>query len=793
MLDERARTSEETRRRVRPITPIWVASLALLTALLAWLSREVSFSEQNYSLVWPPAGIALACVLAFGLRGLLPPLLGLGAWALATFGFGLGPGEAVDEPLQALGLMLGTVLADGVAATVGAAVFLHLNQGRRLLWGQNALLRFFVVVLFVITPLAGLLGSLGFWLSDLYADVAFAWIFAGYAISQAAGALLFAPWLLTALRPPAELDTDEEPSVLEVVRRSLSPDSLALLALLLSIGLMILGYQNGVPEIATNVKYVLLPVMAMCAISRPPMVTLTTLVVGIGLLLLTSAWVTQAGLAGPDTNQAFVLFEITVVMLLTTLLTLLLMVANQTQRFAMASMRRQAFTDVQTGLLNERGLLDRLASVLDGSASQPAVLCLEIRALNTDTLLHLGGYSGSVQLVQEIAHRLQQRMPGAIVARISQTRYAVALPGIDRHQGTSLAFDLHDLLAGIHFHGETTTAPIALRCCVGGVWLASGQALSAEQLLVSAREACALAMRQSSVAVHVDDASPEQLAQRAAGLRRAEELRRQILGDGLLLWAQGIASNQLDRLGEGLHLELLCRLRDADGRILTPETFMPVVAAENIERLLDQRVIEKAFAWFADHREALARIDRVSINVSGASISDPGFAHYVRQALGRHKLAAHQFCFEITETALIQNFDVARQWVDAVHELGFRVVLDDFGTGVATFDYLKRLPVDGVKIDGAFIRQIHQSALDEQIVAAVVAIARSLGKYTVAEFVSDSLILEKVVALGVDYSQGWALGRAEPIETLLADPVTAQHRFSLTGTLLKPSDSSHSN
>jgi EAL domain-containing protein (putative c-di-GMP-specific phosphodiesterase class I) len=255
------------------------------------------------------------------------------------------------------------------------------------------------------------------------------------------------------------------------------------------------------------------------------------------------------------------------------------------------------------------------------------------------------------------------------------------------------------------------------------------------------------------------------------------------------LWAQGIASNQPKRHDEGLHLELLCRLRDTNGHILTPETFMPVVAAENLERLLDQRVIEKAFGWFETHRHALNHIDRVSINVSGSSVSDPGFADYVHQALERHGLAAHQFCFEITETALIQNFDVARQWVDSVRRLGFRVVLDDFGTGVATFDYLKRLPVDGVKIDGVFIRQIHQSPLDEQIVAAVVAIARSLGKYTVAEFVSDARILEKVVALGVDYSQGWALGRAEPIEMLLADPAKTQHHFSRTGAIERSLDS----
>ena len=744
--------------------------LAAAIAIAAWLSRLLSFSDEGYSLLWPPAGMAFACLLVYGQRGAWPLSVGLMLWAGFSFGQEASVVQSATPFALWLLMVLGSVVTEWVSASVAVAVYLKLNDGVRNLASTRSLLRFGLCVVLVQTPIAGLLGSALFQFAGLLPNVAFGWLYAAYAVSAATGALLFAPWLILILEPVQR--ARRLPSLRHWLR--LDPVSLALMAALA----LVLALTHALNEVALAevLIYLIFPIMAVCAIRRSPTVTASTLVVATVLLVVFYSWsfTQENSIANRQQAQAFTAFKTIVIMLITTLITLLLAWVSDAQRRALSDLKRQSRTDTTTGLPNELGFMDQLEALRDARLTR-AMAVFELRAMNMDSLLHLLGYSGASRLAQEIASGILALPAEGMVARISHTRFAILLLDVAPDDARQIAHDIYSQVGRVHAPVGSST--LELRCAIGGVWIAAGLPIEAQQALLAAREACAQATRQSGAPIVLTTASAEALRERTLWVERSERLRQQINSGQVALWAQAIVHNQPQQAPK-LQLEVLTRLHDTNGDLLTPDEFMPIVHAERLEIAYDRLVIQQSIAWFAHHPEAFDLTEKISINVSGQSVSDSSFADYVAECLEQYQLPAERFCFEITETALIQNFDQAHRWIDSLHHLGATVVLDDFGTGVATFDYLKRLPVDGVKIDGAFIRQLPQSALDEQIVSAVVAIARSLGRYTVAEFVSSDEILERVVALGVDYSQGWAFGKAEPLEHLLQDPQQTVTRLS---------------
>jgi Amt family ammonium transporter len=254
-----------------------------------------------------------------------------------------------------------------------------------------------------------------------------------------------------------------------------------------------------------------------------------------------------------------------------------------------------------------------------------------------------------------------------------------------------------------------------------------------------------------------------ELAARQGEMLWTPEIMRALDEGRLALYHQRIAplSDAADRLP---HHEMLVRLVDDAGRLVPPGAFIPAAERYGLMRRIDQWVLATAIADLGvRHAGAAEPVELCAINLSATSVSDPLLGLEIEALLDEHQVPGAALCFEITETSAIANLDTARALIAQLRSRGCRFALDDFGRGLSSFGYLRELPVDIVKIDGSFVRSLGDDDVSEAIVRAVHHVAGSIGAQTVAEFVENDRILERVRALGIDYAQGYAVGRPEPL------------------------------
>lgn len=214
---------------------------------------------------------------------------------------------------------------------------------------------------------------------------------------------------------------------------------------------------------------------------------------------------------------------------------------------------------------------------------------------------------------------------------------------------------------------------------------------------------------------------------------------------------------------------MLLRLRDDNDAVLSPAHFMPAAERAQLMGAIDRYVIEHLLRWLAAHPQASRRVSKCAINLSGWSVSDPGLAPWIQAMLQTHGIDPRTLCFEITESQAISNREHARQLIQGLRALGASVSLDDFGTGLATFDYLKSFPFDYLKIDGSFVKTLEHSPVDQAIVRSITEVARCMGLATIAEFVESESTAALLRRFGVDYAQGYALGKPRPLAEILEE------------------------
>jgi len=217
---------------------------------------------------------------------------------------------------------------------------------------------------------------------------------------------------------------------------------------------------------------------------------------------------------------------------------------------------------------------------------------------------------------------------------------------------------------------------------------------------------------------------------------------------------------------EGEHFEVLVRMTDADGSIVAPGQFLPVAERYNLAPRIDRWVISTTLKWLSSHPEQLESLSMCSINLSGLSLTEEQFPEFILSAFKETGVPAAKICFEITETAAISNLTSATNLVSKLREAGCRFALDDFGSGLSSFGYLKQLPVEFVKIDGMFVRDSREDPIDLQMVRSINERAQVLGKRTSAEFVENDAMCEALRAIGVDYAQGYGVGHPRAMASL---------------------------
>ncbi|HET7406437.1 MAG TPA: EAL domain-containing protein [Mycobacteriales bacterium] len=409
--------------------------------------------------------------------------------------------------------------------------------------------------------------------------------------------------------------------------------------------------------------------------------------------------------------------------------------------------------DPLTGLFNRRRLGEELHRHLAeharyGGAGAVLMLDLDHFKYVNDTL----GHSAGDTLIRRVAGVLRHRLRDSdVIARFGGDEFVVLLPTVDVAQARRVAAAL---LEGIRLDGVRadrdgiayTTASVGIMPLTGDV------TRSAEDVLAAADLAMYAAKEQGRDRVEVFDPAGEHLARAQARFRWLDRVRDALEHDKFVLVAQPIldlAANQVS------HVEMLLRMREGN-RLLPPGLFLNIAERHGLAPSIDRWVIHETFRIA---RTLPATSPKLELNLSAESLADPDLPHFVAREIADSGIDAKRLVFEVTETAAITNMDLARRFVDRITALGCAFALDDFGAGYGSFYYLKYLPFDYLKIDGEFIRNLAADRADQLIVTSMVSAAHGLGKSTIAEYVEDEETVELLRHLGVDYAQGYHIGR----------------------------------
>jgi EAL domain-containing protein (putative c-di-GMP-specific phosphodiesterase class I) len=269
--------------------------------------------------------------------------------------------------------------------------------------------------------------------------------------------------------------------------------------------------------------------------------------------------------------------------------------------------------------------------------------------------------------------------------------------------------------------------------------------------------ACYLAKDKGRNRVQIYTPEDAALAQRSREMGWVVRIQKALEESRFVLYSQKIL--RLNQIEDGDHYELLLRMQDEDGTLIPPMAFIPAAERYGLMPQLDRWVITTAFAQYEGRHPPGTSIGTCAINLSGASICDENFYEFVTEQFDLYKVPPRGICFEITETSAIANLTQAVVLMGKLKEQGCRFSLDDFGSGMSSFSYLKRLPVDYLKIDGEFVKDMMDDPIDQAMVEAINSIGHVMNIKTIAEFVENDEILETLQRIGVDYAQGYGIER----------------------------------
>jgi diguanylate cyclase (GGDEF)-like protein/PAS domain S-box-containing protein len=423
-----------------------------------------------------------------------------------------------------------------------------------------------------------------------------------------------------------------------------------------------------------------------------------------------------------------------------------------------------AHHDALTGLINRPRFEQELGVVLAQSRHyqlEGALLWCDI-----DLFKHINeslGHRAGDELLVRVAAALRREVEDAgVVARLGGDEFAILLPHASVDEARRLA---RRVLEGVQGNPVALAGrPIRPTASIGIVAFPDhGQ--TAQELLARADLAMYQAKRDGRNRFLVYTADPDWQAQISAELGRAESLRQALESDDFQVYLQPIyeiARRQVTRY------ELLLRLRTDDGIVLTPDAFLPVAERFGILRDIDRWAVSHAIALIARERRVGNRL-RLDVNLSAGALSDPQLLPWIQAELAASEIKPHYLALEITETAAVTDLLAARQFIETLREVGCQFAVDYFGVGFSSFHYLKHLPVDLLKIDGSFIQNLPRDPVNQNLVRAMVEMARGLRVRTVAEYVTDGETLDWLRLHGVDYAQGYRIGKPRPAAEVLAE------------------------
>lgn len=460
-----------------------------------------------------------------------------------------------------------------------------------------------------------------------------------------------------------------------------------------------------------------------------------------------------------------------------------------TERKFVVRLSWQASHDALTGLVNRREFETRLANALDGLSVRPGEHCLMFIDLDQFKVVNdTCGHAAGDQLLKQTAALLQENLRhGDLLARLGGDEFGVLLQNCDANSAIEMAEQLRLAVQELRF--VWNDCAFSISASIGLVHVAQANAM--EATLRTADMACYMAKEKGRNRVQVYRPSDSELVQRVGEMAWVQRIRNGLDEQRFCLFAQEIRSLARDE-PDRFRIELLLRLRDEDGELVQPGSFMPAAERYGLMPLIDRWVVQNAFALLASRLNASepVRLTSCAINLSGATFGDDEFVEFVRRQFEIYPVPPGMICFEITETSAIANLPSAKRFIQALKKLGCRFSLDDFGTGMSSFSYLKHLPVDLIKIDGSFVTEMLNSRIDRAMVEMIVHVAKVMGKRTIAEFVETDEILAGLREIGVDYAQGYAIGMPSLFEDMYPLPAAAHREAAKDGRWRSKSKSS---
>ncbi len=424
----------------------------------------------------------------------------------------------------------------------------------------------------------------------------------------------------------------------------------------------------------------------------------------------------------------------------------------------------QATHDPLTGLYNRREFERRLHYALESAHTSDAehAMCyldLDRFKVINDTSGHLAGDEFLRQLGALLPDRTRC---GDILARLGGDEFGVLMENCTVDNARRAANEIRQLIEEFRFTWKGQRFGLGVSIGLAPITAGSEDITS---VMAAADAACYLAKERGRNRIHVYREDDTELEQRHSEMQWVRRIQEALDEDRFRLYFQPIVPVEDDE-SKGEHYELLLRMEDPEGGTIPPGAFLPAAERYHLADRLDRWVLGTTVEWLMAHPAHLERLYLCSINLSGQSISDDEFLNFATGCLDGTSVPPEKLCFEITETAAIANLQSATRFMNVLKGWGCRFALDDFGIGFSSFAYLKTLPVDFLKIDGVFIRNIVHDPFDLAMVKSINEIGQALGKKTIAEFVENSAILEKLRLrhIGIDYAQGYFIGEPQPLE-----------------------------
>ncbi|MCW8889878.1 MAG: EAL domain-containing protein [Sedimenticola sp.] len=451
---------------------------------------------------------------------------------------------------------------------------------------------------------------------------------------------------------------------------------------------------------------------------------------------------------------------------------------SQARRLA-AQVSWQASHDTLTGLYNRGSFDSKLDELLQdaretGLMHSMLYLDLDQFKIVNDTCGHVAGD----ELLRQIASKLSNHVRADdTLARLGGDEFGVLLSDCSEAVAQRIANQMRQSIMDFRFGWEEKSFVIGVSI---GVVTITAESESVERVLSAADTACYAAKDGGRNQVHLYRSNAGEAAQRQGEMRWVSRIHSALEDDRFMLYAQAIVpvEPQPDQSG---HYEVLIRMLDESGDLVPPGAFIPAAERFGLMPRIDRWVVRQVFNLIQNDYEALVMGGfRFAINLSGGSVNDEDTLLFISQKMSEYRIPAGMISFEITETAAIANLSSATHFIRTLKKAGCRFSLDDFGSGLSSFAYLKNLPVDYLKIDGAFVRDIVDDPIDHAMVQAIHQIGQVMGLKTIAEFVETDQALDRLREIGVDYAQGYGIARPEPLCDSRGKLLLDQHGVSNT-------------